>query len=68
MGEAVLREINPHLYEIGHYNGWWPPILWNNGLRSLMEEPSLFGIVSVFLMPFYGLISNPIREKILDLG
>ncbi len=51
-GEAVLREINPHLYEIGHYNGWWPPILWNNGLRSLMEEPSLFGIVSVFLMPF----------------
>lgn len=47
-----LININPLLYEPKSGHGWWPPLLWNNQLRSICAEPSYFGIVSVMCLPF----------------
>lgn len=52
LAEQVLITINPHLYEPAANNGWWPPLLWPGRLRSLLREPSFFGILSSFLLPF----------------
>ena len=48
----ILSVINSHLYDPAHYNNWWPPLLWEGQLRSLCLEPSYFGIIASFLIPF----------------
>lgn len=48
----ILSSINVHLYDPVLYNGWWPPLLWQGQLRSLCLEPSYFGIITAFLVPF----------------
>lgn len=51
----ILETINPFLYDVSSAHGWWPPLLWDyNGgqLRSLCPEPSFFGIISAFCIPF----------------
>lgn len=50
--EDFLIIINPLLYDISTITGWWPPLLWNNQLRSICAEPSFFGIISVLCLPF----------------
>ena len=50
--EDFLININPLLYEPKSSNGWWPPLLWENQLRSICSEPSFFGIISVLCLPF----------------
>lgn len=50
--EDFLIIINPLLYDISIITGWWPPLLWNNQLRSICAEPSFFGIISVLCLPF----------------
>lgn len=48
----LLEIINPYFYDIGWGHGWWPPLIWDNQLRSLCTEPSFFGILSAFIIPF----------------
>lgn len=52
VAENILVFINPHLYAPATNHGWWPPLLWPGRLRSLLREPSYFGILSSFLLPF----------------
>lgn len=47
----ILVNINPFLYDPVSNYGWWPPILWGNQLRSICQEPSFFGIVSILSIP-----------------
>ena len=47
----MLIAINPLLYDPIQLNGWWPPLLWNNQLRSICQEPSFFGIISILSLP-----------------
>lgn len=48
----ILTIINPYIHIIEQNNNWWPPLLWNNQLRSVFAEPSYFGIYVAFAMPF----------------
>jgi len=48
----LLKLINPYLYDVVQVHGWWPPLLWHGQLRSITREPSFFGRVSGFLLPF----------------
>ncbi|WP_299412321.1 O-antigen ligase family protein [uncultured Dialister sp.] len=48
----LLTIINPILYDPASGHGWWPPLLWIGRVRSLFPEPSFFGIVAVFSLPF----------------
>lgn len=48
----LLTVINPFLYDPASGHGWWPPLLWVGRVRSLFPEPSFFGIVAVFSLPF----------------
>lgn len=50
--QAILVKLNPIVHEIKSNDTWWPPLLWNNQLRSLFAEPSFFGIYSAFAMPW----------------
>lgn len=50
--EYILTIINVHLYDPAVSNDWWPPLLWKNQLRSFCLEPSFFGIIVNFLIPF----------------
>lgn len=50
--EKILIAINSNLYARASENVWWPPLLWPGRLRSLLREPSFFGILSAFLLPF----------------
>lgn len=47
----ILVKINPFLYDIKSAHGWWPPLLWQGQLRSIMAEPSYFGIISAMIIP-----------------
>lgn len=47
----ILVMINPLLYDPISNHGWWPPLLWNNQLRSICTEPSYFGIISILSLP-----------------
>lgn len=49
---SILESINVYLYDPGSEVGWWPPLLWDNQLRSVCVEPSNFGILAAFLLPF----------------
>lgn len=50
--ERILVNLNVFLYDPCKYNSWHPPLLWYNQLRSLTVEPSFFGIISIFSLPF----------------
>ncbi|WP_418475309.1 O-antigen ligase family protein [Dialister hominis] len=50
--QNLLMTINRHLYDPGIMSGWWPPILWEGQLRSYLTEPSFFGIIGSFMVPF----------------
>lgn len=52
LAKSFLIIINPLLYDIAVTTGWWPPLLWENQLRSICSEPSFFGIISVLCLPF----------------
>lgn len=47
----LLININPFLYDPTANQGWWPPLLWDNQLRSICQEPSFFGIISILSLP-----------------
>jgi len=42
VGTKVLAWVNPHLYEIAVFDGWWPPLFWAH-VRNVFEEASFFG-------------------------
>lgn len=48
---AILSTINSYFYDPATTNGWWPPLLWKNQLRSITMEPSFFGIIASFIIP-----------------
>ena len=48
----ILQTINVYLFTPASSNGWWPPLLLNNQLRSMFAEPSFFGIAAAFMVPF----------------
>ena len=48
----ILKFINPYFYDIACVHGWWPPRIWENQLRSLCTEPSHFGIIAAFCIPY----------------
>lgn len=50
--ENILKYLNPLFFDPVVKSGWWPPLLWENQLRSLCLEPSFFGIISALVMPF----------------
>lgn len=47
----ILININPFLYDPASNHGWWPPLLWGNQLRSICQEPSFLGIISILSLP-----------------
>lgn len=47
----LLSVINPFLHPINTNHGWWPPLLWNGQLRSLLSEPSRIGNYAAFALP-----------------
>lgn len=61
-----LEFVNPYLYDINTRHGWWPPLLWKNQLRSICKEPSFFGIISVFCIPFLWSLLFKRKNKILS--
>ena len=63
----IIVKINPLLYNVGEYQGWWPPLLWKNQLRSIFAEPSHFGIVGVLIVPmlFYGILKFKTKLSII---
>lgn len=67
--EKALMTINPFLYDIKIAHGWWPPLLWPGQLRSLLREPSFFGILSIMSLPFIWsyLFTERIRLKYVAL-
>lgn len=48
----ILEIINPYLHPIKEDGKWYPPLLWENQLRSIFSEPSHFGMYTSFAMPF----------------
>ena len=55
IAKYILETINPLIYDIVCFHGWWPPLLWNhNGgqLRSLCQEPAFFCVIALFCIPF----------------
>ena len=59
----ALKWINVHLYDVQTTHGWWPPLLWKGQLRSFTREPSFFGIISTFIIPFLWYRAAMLREK-----
>ena len=59
----ILKWINIHLYDIETTHEWWPPLLWKGQLRSFTREPSFFGIISTFIVPFLWYRAIALREK-----
>lgn len=51
IGERFLTYVNPLLYDVASKSGWWPPLLWENQLRSICAEPSFFGVISALVIP-----------------
>lgn len=47
----ILTHLNPIVHTIQSDGTWWPPLLWNNQLRSVFSEPSYFGIYMAFAIP-----------------
>jgi hypothetical protein len=50
--QILIMAINPFLYDVQSINYWWPPLLWKGQLRSICAEPSFFGIIATFTIPF----------------
>lgn len=48
----IIAKISPKIMDLGYAHGWWSPALWGGQLRSLCAEPSFFGILSAFIVPF----------------
>ena len=48
----ILAFLNRQIYDIAGAHGWWPPLFWKGQLRSYTQEPSYFGIIASFLVPF----------------
>lgn len=66
LAKRFLEFINPYLYDPQIITGWWPPLLWKDQLRSISREPSFFGIISVFCIPFLWSLLLENRNKILS--
>ncbi|MDO4921929.1 MAG: O-antigen ligase family protein [Phascolarctobacterium sp.] len=47
----ILKNVNPLLHPIKSNNGWWPPLLWKNQLRSVFSEPSHVGNYLGLVLP-----------------
>lgn len=54
--KEILSAVTPYFHEVKKDGTWWPPLLWNNQLRSVFAEPSYFGIYSAFCLPFLWLM------------
>lgn len=52
MAEKILITINPYIHVVKENGLWWPPLLWENQLRSVFAEPSYFGMYAAFAVPF----------------
>lgn len=66
--EWILSSINWHLYDPAGSNDWWPPLLWKGQLRSICLEPSYFGIINAFLIPFLAIdIHREDKFKLLKI-
>lgn len=50
--QVVLAQINPIIHTIKVDGSGWPPLLWNDQLRSLFAEPSFFGMYAAFATPW----------------
>jgi hypothetical protein len=49
----ILQILNPFLYDVKSYMGWYPPVVWpNEQLRSYCIEPSVFGYMAGLIIPF----------------
>ena len=67
LSKLILVYLNPIVHEIRLNNTWWPPLLWNNQLRSLFAEPSYYGIFCAFSVPWIWLAMLQTRKKIQKL-
>lgn len=50
--EMILSTVNLFLYDPASSVGWYPPLLWENQLRSFCTEPGALGVIAGFLLPF----------------
>ena len=64
--EDFLINFNSLLYEPKSSHGWWPPLLWNNQLRSICSEPSFFGTISILCLPFLWSLLFESKNKFLS--
>ena len=47
----LLGEITPFFHDIKNNGTWWPPLFWNNQVRSIFAEPSYFGVYAAMVTP-----------------
>lgn len=69
--KEILMAVNPYLHPILTNNGWWPPLLWTNQLRSVFAEPShvgnYLGVAFPFLLYWYFKSKNKIFLAIVSV-
>lgn len=66
MAENILITMNPYIHAVKENGLWWPPLLWENQLRSVFAEPSYFGMYAAFAVPFlwYQIVQTKGKKKI----
>ena len=67
--ENFLKTVNTFLYDPSMGHGWWPPLLWRHHVRSVTPEPSFFGILAMFVIPFlwYRIFEENKKREIIFL-
>lgn len=51
LAKKILININPIIHTVKDQNGWWPPLLLKNQLRSVFSEPSHIGNYLAIILP-----------------
>lgn len=67
--EKFLSVINPFLHTIASSHNWWPPLLWEGQLRSVLSEPSRMGNYAAFCLPIlWSNILIPNKNRKITIG
>ena len=65
----ALSSLNPFIHQIKSNNGWWPPLLWEDQLRSVFSEPSNVGnYIAVVIPLLWGKYLKDKQKRVLFLS
>lgn len=66
--ESFLIKFNPIFHPIEADSTWWPPLLWENQLRSIFSEPSYFAFFAAITLPIFIYIFNSVFPMFSKIG